>query len=90
MCVCHLQKGTVIASNKVSSRVLSVSFSEDNSYFVTAGNRHVKFWYLDASKERRVLYENAHQQAAMVLALDNVNQVLIELPHLSEVLLSPP
>lgn len=44
----------MIASNKVSSRVLSVSFSEDNSYFVTAGNRHVKFWYLDASKERRV------------------------------------
>uniref|UniRef100_A0A3B3SMN7 WD repeat domain 62 n=1 Tax=Paramormyrops kingsleyae TaxID=1676925 RepID=A0A3B3SMN7_9TELE len=48
------KKGTVIASNKVSSRVVSVSFSEDNSYFVTAGNRHVKFWYLDASKERRV------------------------------------
>ncbi|KAL2095980.1 hypothetical protein ACEWY4_008128 [Coilia grayii] len=48
------RKGTVIASNKISSQVLSVSFSEDNSYFVTAGNRHVKFWYLDASKERRV------------------------------------
>ena len=62
VCVCPLQKGTVIASNKVSSRVLSVSFSEDNSYFVTAGNRHVKFWYLDASKERRVLCQNALQQ----------------------------
>ncbi|XP_026138602.1 WD repeat-containing protein 62 isoform X2 [Carassius auratus] len=48
------KKGTVIASNKVSSRVLAVSFSEDNSYFVTAGHRHVRFWYLDASKERRV------------------------------------
>ncbi|KAM9468830.1 WD repeat-containing protein 62 [Clarias gariepinus] len=48
------KKGTVIASNKVSSRVLAVSFSEDSSYFVTAGNRHVKFWYLDASKERHV------------------------------------
>ncbi|XP_066521372.1 WD repeat-containing protein 62 isoform X2 [Hoplias malabaricus] len=48
------KRGTVIASNKVSSRVLAVSFSEDNSYFVTAGNRHVKFWYLDASKEKRV------------------------------------
>ncbi|KAJ8280306.1 hypothetical protein GJAV_G00053000 [Gymnothorax javanicus] len=48
------RKGTVIASNKVSSGVLSVSFSEDNSYFVTAGNRHVKFWYLEASKEQRV------------------------------------
>ncbi|TRY85153.1 hypothetical protein DNTS_006348 [Danionella cerebrum] len=47
------KKGVVIAANKVSSRVLAVSFSEDNSYFVTAGNRHVKFWYLDASKEKR-------------------------------------
>uniref|UniRef100_A0A3B4TSM8 Uncharacterized protein n=1 Tax=Seriola dumerili TaxID=41447 RepID=A0A3B4TSM8_SERDU len=48
------RKGSIIASNKVSSRVFAVSFSQDNSYFVTAGNRHVKFWYLDASKERRV------------------------------------
>lgn len=52
--VCE-QKGSIIASNKVSSRVFAVSFSQDSSYFVTAGNRHVKFWYLDASKERRVL-----------------------------------
>ncbi|XP_053279605.1 WD repeat-containing protein 62 isoform X1 [Pleuronectes platessa] len=48
------RKGSIIASNKVSSRVSAVSFSQDNSYFVTAGTRHVKFWYLDASKERRV------------------------------------
>ncbi|KAM4567103.1 WD repeat-containing protein 62 isoform 2-T2 [Odontesthes bonariensis] len=48
------RKGSIIASNKVSSRVFSVSFSQDNSYFVTAGTRHVKFWYLNASKERRV------------------------------------
>uniref|UniRef100_H3C8M7 Uncharacterized protein n=1 Tax=Tetraodon nigroviridis TaxID=99883 RepID=H3C8M7_TETNG len=48
------RKGSIIASNKVSSRVLAVSFSQDSSYFVTAGNRHVRFWYLDASKELRV------------------------------------
>ncbi|KAM9317614.1 WD repeat-containing protein 62 isoform 2-T2 [Pholidichthys leucotaenia] len=48
------KKGAIIASNKVSSRVFAVSFSQDSSYFVTAGSRHVKFWYLDASKERRV------------------------------------
>lgn len=48
------QKGSIIASNKVSSRVFGVSFCQDNSYFVTAGKRHVKFWYLDASRERRV------------------------------------
>ncbi|XP_041721735.2 mitogen-activated protein kinase-binding protein 1 isoform X2 [Coregonus clupeaformis] len=44
------KKNTVIAANKVSSKVTAVSFSEDSSYFVTAGNRHVKFWYLDHSK----------------------------------------
>lgn len=48
------KKGTVIASNKVSSGVVAVSFSEDSSRFVTAGKRHVKFWNLDASRERRV------------------------------------
>jgi len=35
-----------VASNKVSAQVRSISFAENGSYFVTAGNRHVKFWYL--------------------------------------------
>ncbi|XP_061650331.1 mitogen-activated protein kinase-binding protein 1 isoform X3 [Phyllopteryx taeniolatus] len=43
-------KGAVVAANKVSSKVTAVSFSHDSSYFVTAGNRHVKFWYLDHSR----------------------------------------
>jgi len=43
-----------VAANKVSSKVTAVSFSEDCSYFVTAGNRHVKFWYLDDSKTSKV------------------------------------
>uniref|UniRef100_A0A3B3TFT0 MABP1/WDR62 second WD40 domain-containing protein n=1 Tax=Paramormyrops kingsleyae TaxID=1676925 RepID=A0A3B3TFT0_9TELE len=48
------RKGVVIASNKVSGRVLTMSFSEDSSYFVTAGNRMIKFWYLDTSRNRQV------------------------------------
>ncbi|XP_072479318.1 mitogen-activated protein kinase-binding protein 1 isoform X4 [Notamacropus eugenii] len=48
------KKNIVVASNKVSSRVMAVSFSEDCSYFVTAGNRHIKFWYLDDSKTSKV------------------------------------
>ncbi|XP_059505284.1 mitogen-activated protein kinase-binding protein 1 isoform X2 [Stegostoma tigrinum] len=48
------KKNVVVAANKVSSKVTAVSFSEDSSYFVTAGNRHVKFWYLDASKSSKV------------------------------------
>ncbi|XP_061699282.1 mitogen-activated protein kinase-binding protein 1 isoform X2 [Syngnathoides biaculeatus] len=45
--VWNWKKGAVVAANKVSSKVTAVSFSHDSSYFVTAGNRHVKFWYLD-------------------------------------------
>ncbi|XP_078089612.1 mitogen-activated protein kinase-binding protein 1-like [Mustelus asterias] len=48
------KKNVVVAANKVSSKVTAVSFSEDSSYFVTAGNRHVKFWYLDASKASKI------------------------------------
>ncbi|NXQ43232.1 MABP1 protein, partial [Catharus fuscescens] len=48
------KKNIVVAANKVSSKVTAVSFSEDCSYFVTAGNRHIKFWYLDDSKTSKV------------------------------------
>eukprot|EP00079_Xenopus_tropicalis_P017388 XP_004917287.1 PREDICTED: mitogen-activated protein kinase-binding protein 1 isoform X2 [Xenopus tropicalis] len=48
------KKNVVVAANKVSSKVTAVSFSEDSSYFVTAGNRHVKFWYLDEAKSSKV------------------------------------
>jgi len=33
-------------------QVTDVAFAEDSSMFVTVGNRHVKFWYLDASKSK--------------------------------------
>ncbi|XP_065561078.1 mitogen-activated protein kinase-binding protein 1-like isoform X4 [Artemia franciscana] len=45
--------GTKVASNKVSSKVKSVSFAENGSYFVTVGNRHVKFWYLEYSRNAK-------------------------------------
>ncbi|NWV85151.1 MABP1 protein, partial [Dasyornis broadbenti] len=48
------KKNIVVAANKVSSKVTAVSFAEDCSYFVTAGNRHIKFWYLDDSKTSKV------------------------------------
>uniref|UniRef100_A0A3B3I461 EML-like first beta-propeller domain-containing protein n=1 Tax=Oryzias latipes TaxID=8090 RepID=A0A3B3I461_ORYLA len=48
--VWNWKKKQLVAANKVSSKVTAVSFSDDSSYFVTAGNRHVKFWYLDHNK----------------------------------------
>ncbi|KAM7375665.1 hypothetical protein PAMP_005454 [Pampus punctatissimus] len=52
--VWNWKKNVVIAANKVSSKVTAVSFSDDSSYFVTAGNRHIKFWYLDHAKTSKV------------------------------------
>ncbi|XP_072286879.1 WD repeat-containing protein 62 [Pyxicephalus adspersus] len=48
------KNSNVVAKNKVSSKVSAVSFSEDSSYFVTAGHRHIKFWYLETSKQSQV------------------------------------
>ncbi|XP_065343968.1 mitogen-activated protein kinase-binding protein 1 isoform X2 [Cloeon dipterum] len=42
--------GVKVASNKVSAKVKAVAFSENGSYFVTVGNRNVKFWYLEHSR----------------------------------------
>ena len=42
-----LQKNKLAASNKVSTKIKSVAFAGDGSYFITVGNRHVKFWYLE-------------------------------------------
>uniref|UniRef100_A0A8D0F6H6 Mitogen-activated protein kinase binding protein 1 n=1 Tax=Strix occidentalis caurina TaxID=311401 RepID=A0A8D0F6H6_STROC len=47
------KKGSLVASNKVSCKVTAVSFSGD-SYFVTAGHHHVKFWFLDSSRELKI------------------------------------
>ncbi|CAL1575409.1 unnamed protein product [Knipowitschia caucasica] len=54
VCVWNWKKNVVVAANKVSSKVCAVSFSTDSSYFVTSGNRHVKFWYLDHNKTNKV------------------------------------
>ncbi|XP_076988161.1 WD repeat-containing protein 62 isoform X2 [Tamandua tetradactyla] len=48
------KKDIIVASNKVSCRVIALSFSEDSSYFVTVGNRHVRFWFLEVSTEAKV------------------------------------
>eukprot|EP00105_Crassostrea_gigas_P045888 XP_019930036.1 PREDICTED: mitogen-activated protein kinase-binding protein 1 isoform X6 [Crassostrea gigas] len=50
--VWNWKTGTKVASNKISSKVNSIAFSKDGSMFVTVGNRHVKFWYLESSKTK--------------------------------------
>ncbi|XP_054279530.1 mitogen-activated protein kinase-binding protein 1 isoform X2 [Macrosteles quadrilineatus] len=47
------KSGVKVASNKVSNKVKAVAFSENGNYFVTAGNRLVKFWYLEYSRSAK-------------------------------------
>lgn len=43
------------ASNKVSAKIKAIAFS-DNGNFITIGNRHVKFWYLQSCRSVAVSY----------------------------------
>ncbi|CDW52681.1 WD40 domain containing protein [Trichuris trichiura] len=52
------KNGLKVASNKVACKVMAASFSEGGEYFVTAGVRHVKFWYLERSRAAVKLQEN--------------------------------
>jgi len=47
--VWNWKNGVSVASNKITSKVYGVAFSEDGSYFVTSGTRRVRFWYFDTS-----------------------------------------
>eukprot|EP00761_Pharyngomonas_kirbyi_P000005 gb/GECH01000005.1/.p1 GENE.gb/GECH01000005.1/~~gb/GECH01000005.1/.p1 ORF type:complete len:1562 (+),score=403.91 gb/GECH01000005.1/:1-4686(+) len=40
------KNSTLLARNKIATKIHSVSFSQDGTYFVTAGHRHVKFWQM--------------------------------------------
>jgi WD40 repeat protein len=47
--VWNLKTKFKVASNKIACKVKGIAFSRDGAYFVTVGNRHVKFWYLTVS-----------------------------------------
>ncbi|CAF0943275.1 unnamed protein product [Rotaria sordida] len=44
-----------LASNKCTCAIRRVAFAEDGSYFVTVGNRYVKFWYLISTSSLEVV-----------------------------------
>ncbi|KAL1920123.1 uncharacterized protein VTP21DRAFT_1269 [Calcarisporiella thermophila] len=48
--VWNWRTGQTVACNRVTSKVNAISFSRDGTYFVTAGLRHFKYWYLDSKK----------------------------------------
>ena len=54
-----LQAGRCLGSNKITSKVYGLSFSEDSSYFVTVGNRRVRFWtMISPGREENVSHQH--------------------------------
>ncbi|KAF8940681.1 mitogen-activated protein kinase binding protein 1 [Dissophora ornata] len=51
--VWNWRTGLQISSNRVTTKVNALAFSADGSCFVTAGLRHVKFWYLNVELSKR-------------------------------------
>ncbi|CAF3454137.1 unnamed protein product, partial [Rotaria sp. Silwood1] len=49
------QEKKKLASNKCTCSIRRIAFAEDGSYFVTVGNRHVKFWYLISTASLEVV-----------------------------------
>jgi WD40 repeat protein len=58
-----------IASNKVTTKVSALAFSKDGSYFVTAGLRHLKFWYLSSGPNRKNGVSPLYSCAYCILAV---------------------
>lgn len=68
--------GIKVASNKFSSKVKAISFAENGSYFVTVGNRHVKFWYLEVARGSKVRTSASFQKIWIALFLEYRQPVL--------------
>ena len=67
------KSGLKVASNKVSTKVKAISFAENGTYFVTVGNRHVKFWYLDYHRGSKVsiyLFYNVFMKRSVHIILE--------------------
>ncbi|KRX93944.1 Mitogen-activated protein kinase-binding protein 1 [Trichinella pseudospiralis] len=74
--VWNWKSNTKVASNKIASKVMAISYSENGDYFVTAGVRHVKFWYLERVKMSLKINDNAIplQGRSAILADQRNNQ----------------
>ena|SRR5581483_2465555 len=47
--VWNWKQGIKLACNKITTKVHTLAFNRTGSFFVTAGLRHVKFWYFDSN-----------------------------------------
>ncbi|KAF9953947.1 mitogen-activated protein kinase binding protein 1 [Mortierella alpina] len=73
--VWNWRTGAQIASNRVTTRVNALTFSADGTFFVTAGLRHIKFWYLNVGANKK----GGASVASTVQVLDGRAGILGEL-----------
>ncbi|KAG0309187.1 hypothetical protein BGZ98_004712 [Dissophora globulifera] len=76
--VWNWRTGIQIASNRVTTKVNAIAFSADGSFFVTAGLRHIKYWYLNTGASKR---GGLSSTSPNVKVLDGRSAILGDLRH---------
>ncbi|TPX35368.1 hypothetical protein SmJEL517_g02222 [Synchytrium microbalum] len=56
--VWNWKTGQKLATARVTTPISSLSFSQDASFFVTGGTRHIKFWFMDSIKASPAVSSN--------------------------------
>ncbi|CAG8573165.1 899_t:CDS:10, partial [Paraglomus occultum] len=74
--VWNWKQGTKLACNKITTKVHTLAFNRTGSFFVTAGLRHVKFWYFDSNG---LLSKKPSAQKSLVQVLDGRSGILGDL-----------
>ncbi|CAG8605380.1 14338_t:CDS:10 [Funneliformis mosseae] len=68
-----------VACNKITTKVHTLAFSRNGSFFVTAGLRHVKFWYFDPNGNLPKKPAGQSIQKSLVQVLDGRSGILGDL-----------
>ncbi|CAG8614166.1 13200_t:CDS:10, partial [Ambispora leptoticha] len=77
--VWNWKQGIKLACNKVTTKVHTIAFNRSGSYFVTAGLRHVKFWYFDSNGNLPKKPAGQSIQKSLVQVLDGRSGILGDL-----------
>ncbi|CAI2177185.1 1880_t:CDS:10 [Funneliformis geosporum] len=68
-----------VACNKITTKVHTLAYSRNGSFFVTAGLRHVKFWYFDPNGNLPKKPAGQSIQKSLVQVLDGRSGILGDL-----------
>lgn len=71
LCIWEWQRELKIAAHKVQTKIRAISFSADDSYFVTVGEAYIKYWYIQIINGESSNSSTNHQESAADIDTSN-------------------